>query len=130
MSSTISRRLAPLTLGILICGGLIAASASAPAVAPAKMSADPNAWLAYWLPQGIVMELFALIGVGGMVYLPSVNSSVLTGPGGAMYRLGSIIDVAGCAVIFVVLDIIVIARVRRVARQQAAAYARDAIPPP
>jgi hypothetical protein len=95
---------------------------------PVNVHVDPDAYLAYWLPLTVAGELFALIGAGGMVFLLTVTSPLLSSPDGAIYRLGFIIGLAVGAVLFAALDIVVIILARRVARQQADAQAHDAPP--
>lgn len=86
---------------------------------PANVYANPNAWLAYWLPQLIAFEMFALIGAGGMAFLLTVTSPLFKTAEGATVKLGFVIGVAGCAVLFAACDVVGIVFARRVARQQA-----------
>lgn len=97
---------------------------------PATMAANPDAWLAYWLPQTVAVELFALLGVGGAVFLLTVTTPLLTDQDKSMYRLDFILGVVGCAVVFAVLDIVVIVLARWMVRRQAGAHAHDAAPHP
>jgi hypothetical protein len=49
---------------------------------PATMYANPDAWLASWLPQLVAVEAWALTGTGALVFLLFIISPLFKGADG------------------------------------------------
>ena len=88
---------------------------------PTTLYASPDAWLAYWLPQVISVEAWALVGTGVLCFLLTIISPLFKGADGATVKLGFIFGLVGYTPFFAAFDAVMVVRTRQVARRQRAA---------
>jgi len=87
-------------------------------IRPANFLADPDAWVRYWRPQLLIVEIFALVGIVGFCFLLATATPILRGPDARYVIEGWILALILSVLIFVGCDVLTVQSARRAAHRQ------------
>ena len=74
---------------------------------PPSLHITPNAWLSYWLPRAIAIEVYSLLAAGAFGFWATISSAA-----GAFALLGVGAAMGICLIVYVCVDVGMLIRAR------------------